>query len=127
MLDPDNDFNVERTLTKEDVQKLIQVRVMAVRKNALPSCQAGIPLSAGVRGSVVECHVSVAGHGENASSFRHELFHKRWVTNFLDRSSRCLYNELSCRGIFAGTSSRAGGQTAVSGAGNHGRSSSQQG
>ena len=26
VLDPDNDFNVERTLTKEDVQKLIQVQ-----------------------------------------------------------------------------------------------------
>ncbi len=25
VLDPDNEFNVERTLTKEDVQKLIQV------------------------------------------------------------------------------------------------------
>ena len=27
VLDPDNDFNVERTLTKDDVQKLIQVYV----------------------------------------------------------------------------------------------------
>ena len=27
VLDPDNDFNVERTLTKDDVQKLIQVHV----------------------------------------------------------------------------------------------------
>ena len=29
MLDPGNEFNVERTLTKEDVQKLIQVCVCA--------------------------------------------------------------------------------------------------
>ncbi len=28
VLDPDNEFNVERTLTKEDVQKLIQVELM---------------------------------------------------------------------------------------------------
>ena len=28
VLDPDNEFNVERTLTKEDVQKLIQVLYM---------------------------------------------------------------------------------------------------
>ena len=27
VLDPDNDFNMERTLTKDDVQKLIQVHV----------------------------------------------------------------------------------------------------
>ena len=30
VLDPDNEFNVERTLTKEDVQKLIQVLYMYI-------------------------------------------------------------------------------------------------
>lgn len=36
VLDPENDFNVERALTKEDVQKLIQVRIYAVLKNFSP-------------------------------------------------------------------------------------------
>lgn len=27
VLDPDNEFNVDRTLTKDDVQKLIMVRI----------------------------------------------------------------------------------------------------
>ena len=34
VLDPENDFSVERTLTKEDVQKLIQVRGMARPKES---------------------------------------------------------------------------------------------
>ena len=33
MLDPDNEFNVDRTLTKDDVQKLIMVGIG--KKNAM--------------------------------------------------------------------------------------------
>ena len=30
VLDPDNEFNVDRTLTKDDVQKLIRVNISSV-------------------------------------------------------------------------------------------------
>ena len=33
MLDPDNEFNVDRTLTKDDVQKLIMVSKMAGKRH----------------------------------------------------------------------------------------------
>lgn len=37
MLDPDNQFNVERTLTKDDVQKLIKTCVDRLLMNTSPS------------------------------------------------------------------------------------------
>ena len=37
MLDPDNQFNVERTLTKDDVQKLIKTCVDRLLMSASPS------------------------------------------------------------------------------------------
>ena len=53
MLDPENDFSVERTLTKEDVQKLIQVRGIAGPRNLLSSFQADVLLLQGCVGRLL--------------------------------------------------------------------------
>ncbi len=69
VLDPDNEFNVERTLTKEDVQKLIQVENHNGCRDILCTFDVCVCVHADMRESPTGPHLSCSGHGQDAGPF----------------------------------------------------------
>ncbi len=72
VLDPDNEFNVERPLTKNDVQRLIQVGYMVGQWYI-----EQITLFLDLCGAIVRFYLTSNGHCKNANSFWNEFFWKR--------------------------------------------------
>ena len=65
VLDPDNEFNVERTLTKDDVKKLIGVSTIlyAYLYSYLSACGPGL---VDVCVTAAAAELSLPGHGQDA-------------------------------------------------------------
>ncbi len=69
VLDPDNEFNVERTLTKEDVQKLIQVESQPISCVLLTFLVVCVCVHADMCESPTGPHLSCSGHCQDAGPF----------------------------------------------------------